>query len=90
MMRRTLTRFKDRKDESSTLARIYSFAFGDSEADNGGQVLAGQLELCSAVALHKMHAATAFALPAAFNLARSADITDGRNVRNPGRPRLKF
>lgn len=86
MMRRTLTRFKDRKDESSTLARIYSFAFGDSEADNGGQVLAGQLELCSAVALHKMHAATAFALPAAFNLARSADITDGRNVRNPGRP----
>jgi hypothetical protein len=86
MMRRTLTRFKDRNDESPTAARIYSFAFGDSEADSGSQVLAGQLELCSAVALHKMHAATAFALPAAFNLTKSADITDGRNVRNPIRP----
>jgi hypothetical protein len=86
MMRRTLTRFKDRTDDSRGAARIYSFAFGDSEADNGSQVMAGQLELCSAVALHKMHAATGFGLPAAFNLTKTADITDGRNVRNPIRP----
>ena len=86
MMRRTLTRFKDRTDDSPGAARIYSFAFGDSEADNGSQVMAGQLELCSAVALHKMHAAAGFGLPAAFNLTKTADITDGRNVRNPIRP----
>lgn len=86
MMRRTLTRFKDRTNDSPGAARIYSFAFGDSEADNGSQVMAGQLELCSAVALHKMHAAAGFGLPAAFNLTKTADITDGRNVRNPIRP----
>ena len=86
MMRRTLTRFKDRTDDSPGSARIYSFAFGDAEADNGSQVMAGQLELCSAVALHKMHAAAGFGLPAAFNLTKTADITDGRNVRNPIRP----
>lgn len=86
MMRRTLTRFKDRTDTSSGAARIYSFAFGDSEADSGSQVMAGQLELCSAVALHKMHAAAGFGLPAAFNLTKTADITSGGNVRNPIRP----
>jgi hypothetical protein len=85
MMRRTLTRFKDR-DASDSCARIYSFAFGDSEADSNSQVMAGQLEYCSAVAIHKMHAAAGFALPAAFNLTKSADVTDGRNVRNPSRP----
>jgi hypothetical protein len=86
MMRRTLTMFKDRNDGFAEAARIYSFAFGDSEADTGSQVVAEQLEICSAVALHKMHAAAGFGLPAAFNLTRSADITDGRNVRNPARP----
>lgn len=85
MMRRSLSRFKDRTDQASTVARIYSFAFGDSEADGASQVMAGQLEFCSAVALHKMHAAAAFSLPAAFNLTKTADVTDGRNVRNPAR-----
>jgi DNA-sulfur modification-associated len=85
MMRRSLSRFKDRTDQSPTAARIYSFAFGDSEADGGSQVMAGQLEFCSAVALHKMHAAAAFSLPASFNLTKTADVTDGRNVRNPAR-----
>jgi hypothetical protein len=33
-----------------------------------------------------MHAATAFALPAAFNLTKSADVTNGLFVKNPGRP----
>ena len=86
MMRRTLTRFKDRTDDTATAARIYSFAFGDSEGDNGGHAMAGQLEYCSAVALHKMHAAAGFGPPAAFNLTKSADITDGRIVKNTGRP----
>lgn len=85
MMRRTLTRFKDRPATEGS-ARIYSFAFGDSEADSGSAVLAGQLEICSAVALHKLHAATSFSLPAAFHLTKTADVTDGRNVRNPARP----
>ncbi|HJU16002.1 MAG TPA: DNA sulfur modification protein DndB [Stellaceae bacterium] len=86
MMRRTLTHFKDRTGSAPDVARIYSFAFGDSEADSGGQVVAGQLEFCSAIALHKMHAAAGFGLPAVFNLIKSADATDGRNVRNPTRP----
>ena len=85
MMRRTLTLFKDRTANANS-ARIYSFAFGDSESDSGSQVMTGQLEFCSAVALHKMHAATGFGYPAAFNLTKTADITDGRNIRNPTRP----
>ncbi|NVI09252.1 DNA sulfur modification protein DndB [Paraburkholderia youngii] len=85
MMRRTLTTFKDRAGVDRS-ARIYSFAFGDSESDAGSQVMAGQLEFCSAVALHKMHAATGFGFPAAFNLTRTVDVTDGRNIRNPTRP----
>jgi hypothetical protein len=85
MMRRTLTLFKDRSSSPET-ARIYSFAFGDSETDSGSQVLAGQLEFCSAVALHKMHAAAGFGYPAAFNLTKTVDVTDGRNIRNPTRP----
>jgi hypothetical protein len=85
MMRRTLTHFKDRIDDGK-IARIYSFAFGDSETDAGSQVMAGQLEFSSAVALHKMHAATGFGLPAVFNLTRTNDVTNGLNVRNPNRP----
>jgi hypothetical protein len=84
MMRRTLTEFKKRTNQGG--ARIYSFAFGDSEADAGSQVMSGQLEFCSAVAIHKMHAATGFALPPAYNLTKTADVTDGRNTRNPSRP----
>jgi hypothetical protein len=86
MMRRTLTQFKDRNDGSLEIARIYSFAFGDSEADSGSQVMAGQLEFSSAVAVHKMHGATGFGLPAAFNLTKTADVTNGINVRNSARP----
>jgi hypothetical protein len=85
LMRRTLTTFKDRAGAGDT-ARIYSFAFGDSESDAGSQVMAGQLEFCSAVALHKMHAATGFGYPAVFNLTKTVDVTDGRNIRNPTRP----
>ncbi len=86
MMRRTLTLFKDRNNDAE-VARIYSFAFGDSEADSGSQVLAGQLEFCSAVAIHKMHAAVGFGLPAVYNLTKTVDVTDGRNIRNSARPK---
>lgn len=85
MMRQTLSHFKNRPLESSQSARIYSFAFGDSEADSRSQVMAGQLEYCSAVALHKMHAATAFGLPDCYSLIDPEEVTDGRKVKNPSR-----
>ncbi|MFM6205099.1 MAG: hypothetical protein ACKPEZ_06780, partial [Planktothrix sp.] len=89
MMRETLSKLKGRGEETASLARIYSFAFGDSisEAQNRkAEVVAGQLEYSSAVALHKMHAAVSFGVPAAFNLEQSQDITDGRRVLNTERP----
>ena len=89
MMRVALSKLKGRGEETASLARIYSFAFGDSisEAQNRkAEVVAGQLEYSSAVALHKMHAAVAFGVPAAFNLEQPQDITDGRRVLNSERP----
>ncbi|MBW4618589.1 MAG: hypothetical protein KME17_04275 [Cyanosarcina radialis HA8281-LM2] len=89
MMRETLSKLKGRGEETASLARIYSFAFGDSisEAQNRkAEVVAGQLEYSSAVVLHKMHAAVAFGVPAAFNLEQPQDITDGRRVLNSERP----
>lgn len=86
MMRQTLSIFKNRTVDSIQSARIYSFAFGDSEADNRSQVMAGQLEYCSAVALHKMHAAAGFGLPGCYSIVNPDDVTDGRKVRNPSRP----
>ncbi|WP_414542142.1 hypothetical protein [Nostoc sp. CCY0012] len=89
MMRETLSKLKGRGEEIASLARIYSFAFGDSvsEAQNRkAEVVAGQLEYSSAVTLHKMHAAVAFGVPAAFNLEQPQDITDGRRVLNSERP----
>ena len=86
MMRRTLTKLKGRANLEAGAARIYSFAFGDEENGAGGQVLNGRLEYSSAVAIHKMHGAVGFALPAAFGLLGAADVTDGRFVRNSARP----
>lgn len=86
MMRTTLSKLKGRGEEESSLARIYSFAFGDSDADLGKQVVAGQLEYSSAVALYKMHAAVAFGVPDAFNFNDPSDITDGRRIKNTARP----
>jgi len=84
MMRTTLSELKGRGEDSASVARIYSFAFGDD--DSGRQVLAGQLEYSSAVALHKMHSAVVFGPSEAFRLDRTTDITDGRRTRNPDRP----
>lgn len=89
MMRETLSKLKGRGEDKASLARIYSFAFGDSisEAQNRkSEVVAGQLENSSAVVLHKMHAAIAFGVPAGFNLEQPQDITDGRRVLNSERP----
>jgi len=86
MMRRTLTKLKDRASFGPDVGRISSFAFGDEENGSGGQVMSGRLEYSSAVAIHKMHGAVGFAMPAAFGLANVADVTDGRYVRNSARP----
>lgn len=86
MMRTTLSKLKGRGEDESSVARIYSFAFGDSDTDLGKQVVAGQLEYTSAVVLHKMHAAAAFGVPDAFNFDQPSEITDGRRTRNSDRP----
>jgi hypothetical protein len=89
MMRETLSKLKGRGESEASIARIYSFAFGDavSEAQHRKtEVVAGQLEYTSAVALHKMHAAASFGVPAAFNLEQTQDITDGRRTQNSDRP----
>lgn len=86
MMRSTLSKLKGRSEEESSLARIYSFAYGDSDTDLGKQVVAGQLEYSSAVALYKMHAAISFGVQDAFNFYQPSDITDLRRAKNTARP----
>jgi hypothetical protein len=86
MMRRTLSSLKGRGEGMDTLARIYSFAYGDSSESAGGTVVSGLLEYSSAVALHKIHAANVFGKPDAFNIENPSDITDGRRVKNTERP----
>lgn len=83
MMRGTLSKLKNNAES----AKIYSFAFGDSEADQGKAVVSGKLEYSSAVALHKIHAASSFAKPEAYtSLTDHSDITDGRSLKNGDRP----
>ncbi|GKT09161.1 DNA sulfur modification protein DndB [Desulforhabdus sp. TSK] len=86
MMRATLSKLKGRGEEDATCSRIYSFAFGDSDSDLGKQVVSGQLEYSTAVALYKMHCAVSFGMPDAFNLENPSDITDLRRTKNPSRP----
>lgn len=82
MMRATLSKLKGRSEDEATVARIYSFAFGDADADLGKQVVSGKLEYSSAVALYKMHAAINFCSSKAFQIDESVDITDLRRLRN--------
>lgn len=83
MMRSTLSRLKNNTEG----AKIYSFSFGDSDAEQGKAVVSGRLEYSSAVALHKIHAAASFAKPEAYtSLTDHSDITDGRSLKNGGRP----
>lgn len=89
MMRETLSKLKGRGESNASVAQIYSFAFGDSVSEaqhRKTEVVAGQLEYTSAVALHKMHAAIAFGVPDAFLLDSRQDITDGRRIQNSERP----
>lgn len=89
MMRETLSKLKGRGESNASIAQIYSFAFGDSVSEaqhRKTEVVAGQLEYTSAVALHKMHAAIAFGVPDAFLLDSRQDITDGRRIQNSERP----
>jgi len=86
MMRRTLSVIKKRGDDGQGDARIYTFAYGESGSERGQGIVTGQLEYSSAVALHRLHAATAFAIPNAFSWEKHADVTDGRYVRNSERP----
>lgn len=89
MMRETLSKLKGRGETEASIARIYSFAFGDSVSEaqhRKTEVVAGQLEYTSAVALHKMHAAVSFGVPVAFQIDSRQDITDGRRTLNSERP----
>lgn len=86
MMRSTLSDLKERGEENSSVARIYSFAFGDADAEQGKQVISGQLEYSSATFLYKMHRAAVFGMPKAFKLIDTADATSGNLTKNPGRP----
>ena len=89
MMRNTLSQLKDRGKDDASLARIYSFAFGDSLSDadtRKSEVVTGQLEYCTAVALHKIHCAISFGMKDAFNLIESGkDITHNRRIKNKER-----
>jgi hypothetical protein len=88
MMRKTLSGLKlsRNEDDNAGAAKIYSFSFGDADSDGNSQVMSGRLEYCSAVAIHKMHAATCFSVPQSFNLESPSDVTDGRFVKNSNRP----
>lgn len=88
MMRKTLSKLKKRGESEDSIARIYSFSFGDSVSEaqhRKTEVVAGQLEYTSAVALHKMQAAVSFGVPGGFDLIDTQDITDGRRTQNSER-----
>ncbi|HIK11148.1 MAG TPA: hypothetical protein IGS52_12900 [Oscillatoriaceae cyanobacterium M33_DOE_052] len=89
MMRETLSKLKGRGESEASIAQIYSFAFGDSVSDaqhRKTEVVAGQLEYTSAVALHKMHAAVVFGSSTHFQVDSSNDITDQRRIKSSSRP----
>jgi hypothetical protein len=85
MLRKTLSKLKDRGPDQVSLAKIQSISYGDSE-DVGKAVVAGQLDFSSAIALHKLHMIASFGNPAIFKWVGHADATDRRSLRNPSRP----
>ena len=87
LMRRTLSRLKDSSEESVGSARIYSISYGDSDTEIGQkEVVSGQLEYSSAIALHKIHRAISFGVRKAFQLKHYSDITRNYNIKNKVRP----
>lgn len=81
MLRKTLSKLKDRAPEQASLAKIQSISYGDSE-DVGKAVVAGRLDYSSAVAIHKLHMIAAFANPAIFKWVNHAEATDRRSLRD--------
>lgn len=87
LMRRTLSTLKNRAEDQIGSARIYAISYGDSDTEVGQkEVISGQLEYSSAIALHKVHCAISFGLEGAFRLDGYDDISDGRKTRNSTRP----
>ena len=87
LMRRTLSTLKNRGEEQADLARIYSISYGDSDTEAGQkEVVTGQLEYSSAIAIHKVHSAIAFGLDEGFKLKSPLDISYGRRTKNKNRP----
>ena len=86
LMRRTLSAIKDRREDTTQSARIYSISYGDSDTEDGQkEVISGQLEYSSAIAIHKIHRAISFGVNDAFRLDRYVDVSDGRRARNRDR-----
>ncbi len=87
LMRRTLSTLKNRGEEQADLARLYSIAYGDSDTEAGQkEVVTGQLEYSSAIAIHKVHSAIAFGANEGFKLKNPQDISGGRATQNKNRP----
>ena len=85
MMRQTLSNFKGRTEDKDTVARIYSFRYGDLD-EEGSNVQSGQLQYSSAIVLHKLQCIGAFANPKGLVLQDPADLSNGLNHRNAARP----
>ena len=87
LMRSTLSVLKKRTEESSESARLYSISYGDSDMEIGQkEVVSGNFEYSSAIALHKIHRAVFWGGEEAFKLGLYSDISDGRRTRNSDRP----
>jgi len=86
MMRRSLSALKGRSDAHAGVARVYSFAFGDSSSDTGRAVVTDRLEYSSAIALYRIHAAAIFGSPSGYELKDPDDISDLRRCKNTDRP----
>ena len=87
LMRRTLSKLKRRDEELTGSARIYAISYGDSDTVAGErEVISGQLEYGSAIALHKIHRAISFGVNEAFAVNGYRDISDGRRTQNRVRP----
>ena len=86
LMRRTLSAIKDRREDPTQSARIYSISYGDSDTEDGQkEVISGHLEYSSAIAIHKIHRAISFGINEAYRLNRYVDVSDGRRTKNKDR-----
>ena len=85
MMRKTLSKMKDRTENEMANARIYSFAFGDADSYLSAQDVSGRLEYSSAMLLHRAHAAICFTNSGNLLLESDRDLTDARSLRSTSR-----